>query len=131
MNSYIPISSDSRSVSTFAIGVYKKEKEAHKAIVDFIFKHENGDITEFMKDENLKTKKEVSDLFYEKGFDSFDFNYTVDLFDPEVDTIYGFTQWSAWDLENLWDLLVTLKEGKTINFKQISLNYQNNEEYRQ
>lgn len=129
MNSYIPISSG--DPTTFAIGVYKTEKEAHEVIVDFIFKHENENITELMKDENLKTKKEVSDLLYKEGFDSFDLYYTVDFFDTKVDPIYDFTQWSEWDLENLWDLLVTLKEGKTINFKQISLNYQNNEEYRQ
>ena len=69
---YIPIHSEYKD-STFAIGIYTTEKEAYEAIVDFLFEYEKESVTEFTKDENLKTKKEVNDLFYEKEFGTYGF----------------------------------------------------------
>lgn len=106
---YIPI--NTRDV-TFAFGIYKTYEEAHNIIIDIIFKYENENIIELMKDESLKTKKEVGEFFKEKGFDGFDFLYSVDIYDVNIDEIFDFTIYSDWDLTNLYDLLTKLGKGK-------------------
>ena len=104
----------SKTPVTFAIGIYETEEKANNAIIEFIFKYENEQIVEFMKDENIKTKKKLIELFQDEGYDTFDFLYSVE------DRWFDYSNYSDWDSVNLKDMLENIEAGTTATDLKLS-----------